>query len=85
MRKTHFAITIQHLFSPISALSAESKLHITPLRFNVHETLQLNPSNFLISNNTFSRFFIDKLNVHACPSLSADGDRQKRYFTIESF
>ncbi len=84
MRKTHFTITIQHLFSPISALSAESRLHITTLRFNVHETLQINPSNFLISNNTFSRF-IDKLNVHACSCPTAGGDRQERYFTIESF
>lgn len=65
MRKTHFTITIQHLFSPKSALSAESKLHITTLRFNVQETLQINPSNFLISNNTFLRF-IDRLSVHAC-------------------
>ena len=73
-------MTIQHLFSPIMAFSSERKLHIVTLRFNVHETFQINPPNFLISNNIFSRF-IDKLNVHACPCLSADGDRQGTFIS----
>ena len=53
MRKTTFASAIPHLFSPISALSAESNSHIITPRFKVHETLQINQSNFGISNNTF--------------------------------
>ena len=49
MRKTTFTITATHLFSPISAQSAESKSYIVTLRFNVHETFQINLTNLLIS------------------------------------
>ena len=42
MRKATSTITVPHLFSPISAFSAESKSHIITLRFNVHETFQTN-------------------------------------------
>ncbi len=51
MRNTSLPITVPHLFSPISAQSAESKSYI--VRFNVHETFQINQSDFLISNITF--------------------------------
>ena len=53
MKNTSLVITVPHLSSPISAFSAESKSHIISLRFKVHETFQINSSNFLISNNTF--------------------------------
>jgi len=54
MGKTTFTIiTAMHLFLPISALSKESNLHITTLRLNVQETIQINQCNFIISNNTF--------------------------------
>ncbi len=39
MRKTLFIITFPHLFSPISAFSAENKSNIITLRFNVRETI----------------------------------------------
>lgn len=55
MRRTSIAITVPHLFFPSSALSAESKPYIT-LRFVVHETLQINSSNFLVFNNTDVQF-----------------------------
>ncbi len=42
MRKTTFTTTVPHLFSPKSALSAESKTYIIALRFNVYGTLQIN-------------------------------------------
>jgi hypothetical protein len=43
MGKTTFTIiTAMHLFSPISALSKESNSHITTLRLNVQETIQIN-------------------------------------------
>ena len=48
MKNTSFAITVPHLFSPISAQSVENKSYI--VRFNVHETFQINQSDFLISN-----------------------------------
>ena len=51
MRNTRFNITVPHQFSPISALIAESNSYI--VRFNVHETFQINQSDFLISNITF--------------------------------
>ena len=41
MGKT-FITNPPHLFSPISACSAESKSHIIALRFNVQETIQIN-------------------------------------------
>ncbi len=53
MNNTGITNAVPHLFSPISAFSAESKSHIITLRFDVHETLQINQSNFLIYNNTF--------------------------------
>jgi hypothetical protein len=53
MQKATIAVTVPHLFSPLSALSAESKSYIITLRFNIHGTLQINQSNFLIFNNTF--------------------------------
>ena len=49
MQKATYAITVPHLFSPISALSKESNLHITTLRLNVQETLQINQSISLLS------------------------------------
>ena len=55
MRNTRFTITVPHQFTSISAFGADSNPHITTLRFNVHETLQINQSNFLISNNTFNQ------------------------------
>ncbi len=50
MRNTSFTITVPHLFTPISVQSAESNSHIITLRFNVQETIQINQSDFLISN-----------------------------------
>ena len=50
-----YNITTPHLFLPISALSAESESLIFTSRFNIYETLQVNSSNFLISNNTFNQ------------------------------
>ncbi len=55
MRKTLFTITFPHLFSPISAFSSESKSNIIKLRFNVYETHQINPLNYLNFNLTFVR------------------------------
>ncbi len=52
MRKTTFTITVPHLFTSISTLSAESKPNIIALRFNVLETLQINQTYFQISNST---------------------------------
>ena len=52
MRKTGFTITVPHLFSPISAFSAESKPYIIALHFKVHETLQINQTYFQIFNIT---------------------------------
>ncbi len=51
MENTGFNITVPHLFSPISALSAESNSYIVALSFNVHETFH-NKSKFLIFNKT---------------------------------
>ncbi len=51
MRNNSLVITVPHLFSPISAFSAESSLYI--IRFDVHETIQINQTNILISNNSF--------------------------------
>ncbi len=50
MRNTSITVSIPHLFSPRSAFSAESKSYI--VCFNVHETFQINQSDFLISNST---------------------------------
>ena len=46
MRNTSIDITLPHLFSPISAFSAESKSNTVALRFIVHGTFQINQSNF---------------------------------------
>ncbi len=51
MRNTSFTITVPHLFSPKSEIHAESNSYI--VRFNVHETYQINQPDFLISNKTF--------------------------------
>ncbi len=40
MRKITFTITVPHLFSSVSAFSAESRSYIITSRFNLHETLQ---------------------------------------------
>ncbi len=56
MENTSLAIIVPHLFSPISAFNAESKSYIISLRFNVHETLQINKSNFQVFNNACVRF-----------------------------
>ncbi len=57
MQKATFAITIPHFFSPISVFNSEANLKSSiqsiTSRFNVHGTLQINQSNFGISNNTF--------------------------------
>jgi hypothetical protein len=48
MRNTNFTITVPHLFSHISAFSAESNSYIIIFRFNIDQTLQINQSSFLI-------------------------------------
>ncbi len=53
MQKATFAITIPHFFLPISAYISEANHKSITSRFCVHETLQINQSNFGISNNTF--------------------------------
>ncbi len=53
MRKTTFTITVPHLFSPISVFNAESKSYIIALRFNVHETFQINQFNSSIETLHF--------------------------------
>ena len=50
MMNTNFNITVPHIFSPKSALSAESKSY-NSLRFKIQETFQLNQSNFLVSDD----------------------------------
>jgi len=50
MMNTSLTITVPHLFLPKSAQSAERNSYI--MRFNIHETLQINQSDFLISKNT---------------------------------
>ncbi len=57
MQKATFAITIPHFISLLylHSLQKANQTSITShiLRFKGHETLQINQSNFLISNNTF--------------------------------
>jgi hypothetical protein len=53
MQKATFAITIPHFFLPIFAYISEAHHTSITSRFCVHETLQINQSNFGISNNTF--------------------------------
>ena len=50
MRQTTFTITVSRLFSPTSALSAESKPFTATLRLNAQVTLQIIASNFIILN-----------------------------------
>ena len=47
MRNTSLVITVPNLFTPKSALSAESNSYIIKLRFKFHKTLQINSSNLL--------------------------------------
>ncbi len=54
MRKVTFTTTVQHLFSPISALSAEGKSYI--IRFNACEILQINQHNILKSKVLLHKF-----------------------------
>ncbi len=58
MQKATFAITIPHYISRLCLYSLQRPNHKPSiqsliLRFNVHGTLQINQSNFLISNNAF--------------------------------
>ncbi len=46
MENISLAITVPHFFSSISAFGAESNSYIITLRFNVHETLQINLTEF---------------------------------------
>ncbi len=55
MKNNSFTITIPHLFSSVSARSAESNPYIISLCLNVYEMFQINQSNFLIFNNAFVR------------------------------
>ncbi len=57
MQKATFAITIPHFFLPISAYISEANHTSITSRFRVHEMLQINQSNFGISNNTFVQGF----------------------------
>ena len=50
MGNTGFDITVPHIFSPISAICAESKLYFVKLRLIVSKTLRINALNFLILN-----------------------------------
>ncbi len=54
MQKATSAITFPHFFSLIFAFNSEAihKSSITS-RFCIHETFQIQQSNFGISNNTF--------------------------------
>ncbi len=54
MRNISFGIAVPHLFSPLSpTLRAEPNFISNALHFKIHETLQINQSNFIISINTF--------------------------------
>ncbi len=46
MRNTSLVITVPHIFSPISAISAESKSYNNRLRFKYHETFQRHKIRF---------------------------------------
>ncbi len=84
--KTTFTITVPYLFSPISAFSAESKLYNITLSFNVHETLQINQSYFLISKLYFS-LLIHGYWVCKKQSLLKEGGLLEKHITTikESF
>ncbi len=53
MQKATFITAIPHFFLTISAYISEVHHTSITLRFCVHETLQIDQSNFGISNNTF--------------------------------
>ena len=76
MINTSLTITVPHLFSTISAISAESKSYIIALRFKFHEALQINRSNFLI----FNPFLYEFLEI----ILFIPVDRQENYLIIET-
>ncbi len=57
MQKGTFAITVSHFFLPISAYISEAKHTSITSRFKVHETLQINQSNFLDFNPAFVRAY----------------------------
>ncbi len=69
MQKATFAITGPHFFLPISAYISEanheSSIQSITSRFNVHGTLQIKQSNFLIFNPIFMRVSRNHI-VHAC-------------------
>ncbi len=55
MRNSCFSITVPHLFTPMPALSAESKTY-TLITYSYNQgTLQIIQSNFLIFNNAFNK------------------------------
>ncbi len=57
MQKAIFATTIPHIISRLYLQKAhlESSIQSITSRFNDHETLQINQSNFLIFNPVFVR------------------------------
>ncbi len=61
MQKATFAIIAPHFFSRICAYISqahhESSIQSITSRFCVHETFQINQSNFFIYNNAFVQGF----------------------------
>ncbi len=57
MQKATSDITILHFFLPISAYISEAHHTSLTSRFNVHGTLQIDQSNFLIFNPVFVRVY----------------------------
>ncbi len=57
MQKATFTTSIPHIISRLF-LQRPNHTSITS-RFNVHETLQINPSNFVIFNPAFVRVYIE--------------------------
>jgi hypothetical protein len=66
MKNFKFVITVPHLLSSISALSAESRLYIISLHFNVHATLQINSIVFLSFNNIHHLLNVYREKQHFC-------------------
>lgn len=66
MKNSKFIITVPHLLSSISALSAESRLYIISLRFNVHATFQINSIIFLSFNNRYHLLNVYREKQHFC-------------------
>ncbi len=56
MRNASFYITVPHIFSSVSAFSAESEPSIITSRFIVHGTFQINQFNSQIFNGAFIQF-----------------------------